>query len=40
VFYRDSILAAALKAAGVAYLLIYIMQFYRFILFLTALWTS
>ena len=40
VFYRDSILAAALKAAGVAYLLIYIMQLYRFILFLAALWTS
>ena len=39
-FYRDSVLAAALKAAGVAYLLIHIMQLYRFILFLTALWTS
>jgi hypothetical protein len=40
VFYRDSILAAALKAAGVAYLLIYIMQLYRFILFLAALYTA
>jgi hypothetical protein len=40
VFYRDSVLAAALKAAGVAYLLLYIMQLYRFILFLVALWTA
>jgi hypothetical protein len=40
VFYRDAVLAAALKAAGVAYLLIYIVQLYRFILFLTALYTA
>jgi thiamine biosynthesis protein ThiS len=40
VFYRDSVIAAALKAAGVAFLLLYIMQLYRFILFLTALYTS
>jgi thiamine biosynthesis protein ThiS len=40
VFYRESILAAALKAVGVALLLLYIMQLYRFILFLSALWLS
>jgi thiamine biosynthesis protein ThiS len=40
VFYHDSVLAAALRAAGVAYLLLYIMQLYRFVLFLTALYTA
>jgi thiamine biosynthesis protein ThiS len=40
VFYRDSILAALLKAAAVAWVALYIMQLYRFILFLTALYTS
>ena len=40
VFYRDTVIAAALKAAGVAILLLYIMQLYRFILFLTALYSA
>jgi len=40
VFYRDSILAALLKAAAVSWVALYIMQLYRFILFLTALYTS
>jgi thiamine biosynthesis protein ThiS len=40
VFYGDSILFALLKAAAAASSLIYIMQLYRFILFLAALYTS
>jgi len=39
-FYRDSFLAALLKSALVAYLAVYIVQLYRFILFFTALYTS
>jgi thiamine biosynthesis protein ThiS len=37
-FYRDSILAALLKSALVAYVAIYLVQLYRFILFFTALY--
>lgn len=40
VFYRDSVPAALLKAAAVAWVVLYIMQLYRFILFLTALYSS
>jgi thiamine biosynthesis protein ThiS len=38
--YRDSVIAAVLKAAALAYVLLYIMQLYRFILFLTALYSA
>lgn len=39
-FYRDPVLAAVLKAAALAYLLIYPLQLYRFILFFTALYAA
>jgi len=39
-FYRDSVLAALLKSALVAYLAVYLVQLYRFVLFFTALYSS
>jgi len=39
-FYRDSVIAALLKSALVAYLALYLVQLYRFILFFTALYAA
>jgi len=39
-FYRDSVIAALLKSALVAYLAVYLVQLYRFVLFFTALYAA
>jgi thiamine biosynthesis protein ThiS len=39
-FYRDSVIAALLKSALVAYLAVYLLQLYRFVLFFTALYAA
>ena len=39
-FYRDSVIAALLKSTLVAYLAVYLVQLYRFVLFFTALYAA